>query len=325
MPFQAPVVDALTVRVLVDSRYERFLPRMTHPHVQIEHVGRIAGRPEMTFACEWGLSLHLTSEKNGAKAQYVLDFGYTPEIISRNFDLLGFDPAKIDGLILSHGHLDHFGGLQGFIERHRARMRDDLALYVGGETIFRTKWVREGGETIKWCTLERAALQAQRVLPVCCPRPQALDGPFTTGYIERASFEEVTGGSLVADDHFTEAERAGKLVKDTHPDEHATCYVVKGRGLVVISSCGHTGIVNTVKTAMKAANVDKVHAVLGGFHLGLAPLDYLQHTLRELQLIDPDVIVPMHCTGERFIELLRQNMPDKVVYANVGSRYTFGR
>jgi 7,8-dihydropterin-6-yl-methyl-4-(beta-D-ribofuranosyl)aminobenzene 5'-phosphate synthase len=323
-PFTAPVVDALTVRVLVDSRYERFLPKAAHPQVQIEHVGRIYGRPEMTFACEWGLSLHLTSEHNGAKAQYVLDFGYTPEIINRNFELLNIDPAKINGLILSHGHLDHFGGLQGFVKQHRAQMRDDIALYVGGETVFRTKWIKEGGEPMPWCTLDRAALEAQKVLPVCCPKPQALDGPFTSGYIERTSFEEVTGGSLVADDHFTDAERAGRLVKDTHPDEHATCYIVRGRGLVVISSCGHTGIINTVKSAMAAANVDKVHAVLGGFHLGPAPLDYLQHSMRELEALNPDVIVPMHCTGERFIDMLRQRMPEKVVYSNVGSRYTFG-
>jgi metal-dependent hydrolase (beta-lactamase superfamily II) len=186
---------------------------MDHPHVKIEHVGRIIGRPESTFACEWGLSLHLTSEKDGAKAQYVLDFGYTPEIINRNFELLGIEPGKINGLILSHGHLDHFGGLQGFVRQHRGQMRDDLALYVGGETIFRTKWVKEGGETLPWCTLDRAALEAQKVLPVCCPQPQALDGAFTSGYIERSSFETVTGGSLVVDDHFTPTERAGNLVK----------------------------------------------------------------------------------------------------------------
>lgn len=322
--FKPPVVDALSVRVLVDSRYERFLPRLTHPHVKVEHIGRIPGRPDMTLACEWGLSLHLTSEHNGARAQYVLDFGYTPEIINRNFELLNVDPKAINGLILSHGHLDHFGGLNGFVKQHRGAMRDDIALYVGGETIFRTKWVKEGGETQPWCTLDRAVLQAQKVLPVCCPQPQALEGAFTSGYIERTSFEEVTGGSLVVDDHFTEAERAGNLVKDTHPDEHATCYIVKGRGLVVISSCGHTGIINTVKSAMAAANVDKVHAVIGGFHLGTAPVDYLQHTLQELAAINPDVILPMHCTGERFIDMLRSHMSEKVVFSNVGSRFTFG-
>lgn len=324
MSLQAPVVDELSVRVVVDSRYERFLPKASHRHVQIEHVGRVPGRPLSTLACEWGLSLHLASGTAGAKAQYILDFGYTPEIINRNFELLDIDPAKINGLILSHGHRDHFGGLDGFVRQHRGRMRGDLALYVGGETIFREKFIREGGETLPWGAVDRGALQAQNVASVCCPAPRALEGAFTSGYIERTSFEEVTGGSWVEDDHFSEAERKGKLVRDQHPDEHATCYIVKGRGLVVISSCGHAGIVNTVRSAMAAANVDKVHAVIGGFHLGVAPPEYLQHTLRELERINPDVILPMHCTGEPFIAMLRERMPDKVIYSNVGSRFTFG-
>lgn len=70
--------------------------------------------------------------------------------------------------------------------------------------------------------------------------------------------------------------------------------------------------------------MDKVHAVPGGFHLGPAPLDYLRHPLRELEAINPDVIVPMHGTGDCFIDMLRQRMPDKVVYSNAGSRFTFG-
>lgn len=324
MAFQPPVVDELSVRVVVDSRYERFLPKASHPRVSVEHVGRIPGRPDMTFAAEWGLSLHLASAKDGAKSQYLLDFGYTPEIINRNVDLLGIEPGKINGLILSHGHRDHFGGLDGFVRQHRDRMRSDLALYVGGETIFREKWIKEGGEAVLWGAVDRDALAAKKVASVCCPAPRALDGPFTSGYIERTSFEEVTGGSWVEDDHYSEAERKGKLVRDSHPDEHATCYIVKGRGLVVISSCGHAGIVNTVKSSMAAANVDKVHAVVGGFHLGLAKPDYLQHTLDELQRLDPDVILPMHCTGEPFIAMLREKMPEKVVYSNVGSRFTFG-
>lgn len=324
MAFQPPVVDELAIRVLVDSRYERFLPKLNHPMVKVEHIGRIPGRPEMTFACEWGLSLHLASVKDGTKAQYVLDFGYTPEIINRNFELLGVDPGKINGLILSHGHRDHFGGLDGFVRAHRGHMRQDLALYVGGETIFRPKWIKEGGETVLWGAVDRDGLAAKKVPAVCCPAPRALEGAFTSGYIERTSFEEVTGGSWVEDDHYSPEERKGKLVRDQHPDEHATCYIVKGRGLVVISSCGHAGIVNTVKSAMAAANVDKVHAVVGGFHLGTSPGEYLQHSLDELQRINPDVILPMHCTGEAFIAMLKEKMPEKVVYSNVGSSFTFG-
>jgi 7,8-dihydropterin-6-yl-methyl-4-(beta-D-ribofuranosyl)aminobenzene 5'-phosphate synthase len=325
-PFAPPVVDRLSIRVVVDSHYERFLPKASHPVVGIEHVGEIPGRQMTTLAGEWGLSLHLESEAAGTRAQYLLDFGFTPEVLNRNFGLLDIDATKIDGLILSHGHRDHYGGLVGFVNQHRVRMRDDLALYVGGETIFREKWLtnRERNEVVSWGALDRTALTAQNVVPVCCGTPHALAGPFTTGEIERTSFETITGGTRVKAEHFTDAERAGKLVLDEHKDEQGTCYVVKGRGLVVISSCGHTGIVNTVKTAMKVANVDRLHAVIGGFHLGMAPPDYITHTVDELEALKPDVIVPMHCTGAPFMEMVRRRMPDRVVASNLGSRFTFG-
>ncbi len=73
------------------------------------------------------------------------------------------------------------------------------------------------------------------------------------------------------------------MVLDQHPDEHATCYLVQGRGLVVISSCGHVGLINTVKAAKAVSGVEKVHAVLGGFHLGAAPTGYVEHSVAELK------------------------------------------
>jgi len=325
-PFIPPVVESLSVRVIVDSRYERFLPKAEHPIVRIEHVGHIHGRQMSTLAAEWGLSLHLESTRAGAKAQYLLDFGYTPEIINRNLDLLNIDLGKINGLILSHGHRDHYGGLVGFISQNRARMREDMPFYVGGETIFREKWFtgRSKEELVSWGALDRTALCAQNIVPVCCGEPHALEGGFTTGEIERTSFEKVTGGTQVRYDHYTERERQGQLVKDEHRDEQGTCYIVQGRGLVVISSCGHTGIVNTVRTAMKVSNVSKLHAVIGGFHLGSSPVDYIRHTVDELQALNPDVIVPMHCTGAAFIEMMRDRMPERVIASNVGSCFRFG-
>ena len=327
MPFMPPIVDRLSVRVVVDSHYERFLPKATHPVVAIEHVGEIPGRQMTTLAGEWGLSLHLESGSAGAKARYLLDFGFTPEILNRNFGLLDIEAEKIDGLILSHGHRDHYGGMVGFVNQRRISMRPDLALFIGGETIFREKWLtpHQDKPPISWGALDRVALTAQNVVPVCCGMPQALNGPFTTGRIERTSFEVITGGTKVRNEnHFTDAEQRGQLVLDQHADEHATCYVVKGRGLVVISSCGHTGIINTVRTAMKVANVDKLHAVIGGFHLGMAPPDYITHTVDELEALAPDVVVPMHCTGANFIDAMRRRMPERIVGSNLGSRFTFG-
>lgn len=325
-PFSAPVVDQLQVRVVVDSAYERFLPERTHQHVKIEHVRQIPRRQMSTLACEWGLSLHLESLSGGDRAQYIVDFGYTPEIISRNFDLLDIDPGKINGLILSHAHRDHFGGLAGFVTQFRKRMPRDLSLYVGGETAFREKWIGRTESPVSWGALDRVSLMAQNVAPVCCHEPHALGHAFTTGYIDRQSFETVTGGSMVEEryDHFTPAERAGKLVKDEHPDEHGTCYAIQGKGLVVITSCGHVGLINTVKTAMAVSGITRLHAVVGGFHLGTSPPDYIEHTVDELQAMAPDVVLPMHCSGSGFIEAMRRRMPDKLVTSNVGSRFTFG-
>ena len=332
-PFSAPVVDSLAIRIVVDSRYEAFLPKEDHRFVKIEHVGAVPGKMMQTFAAEWGLSLHLLSLSNGARAEYLLDFGWTPEVLNRNIDHLDINPSKLNGLVLSHGHLDHYGGLEGFLQQHRPEMRDDLSLYVGGEDAFAPRWEEDepldpDGTTQaepSWGELKREMLHEHKVAPVCCEAPSALDGSFTTGYIARNSFESTTSDTLIrSPDHFTEDERRGKLITDNHPEEHAFCYIVRGRGLVVISSCSHIGIVNSVKSAIAASGVDRVHAVVGGFHLAASGQDYINHTIDELSALDPDVVIPMHCTGTAFIETMRNSMPEKLVGSNLGSLYTFG-
>lgn len=328
-PFRPPTVESLSVRIVVDSFFDQFMPKQAHPLAKIEHVSRIRGRETTsTLAGEWGLSLHLESRAGGQNGQYLLDFGYTPEILLRNFDLLGIDAGKLDGLLLSHAHRDHFGGMVGFVEHHRAAMRDDLKLYTGGQLTFREKWL--GGrdeEPRSWGALDKAALDRAGVEAIACEHPHTLAGPFTSGQIARQSFERVLPNTLVEPtpaDHYSPEERRGRLVPDRHPDEHATCYVLQGRGLVVISSCGHCGLINTIRTAMAVSNVAKLHAVVGGFHLGVAPPDYIEHTIAELKSLNPDIILPMHCSGRAFIAGVAREMPDRLIYANTGSRFTFG-
>lgn len=327
-PFRAPTVDRLSIRVVVDSSYDLFPPKYDHAHVAISHTGFIPHRQMTTLACEWGLSLHLTSERGGQTAQHILDFGWTPEIINRNFDLLGIDPGRIDSLILSHAHRDHFGGLEGFVEKHRHRMPEELPFYVGGEEAFREKWLGKKEAPFSWGAVERTFLTALAVSPTCCSTPHDIGHAFTSGYIERDSFETVSGGSMVVDSgedysHFTPAELSGKLVTDLHPDEHATCYIIQGKGLVVITSCGHVGLINTVRAAMAVSGVSKIHAVIGGFHLAPAPLDYIEHTIDELEEMDPDVVLPMHCSGANFIAAMQRRLPEKLITTNVGSLFTF--
>ena len=99
---------------------------------------------------------------------------------------------------------------------------------------------------------------------------------------------------------------------------------MKDFGLVVISSCGHVGIVNSVKQAQEVSGIQKVHAIVGGFHLGPAPKDYLTEVVAEIKKLDPDVLIPMHCSGLNFVQEATAQMGDKVLVTTTGSRLSFG-
>ncbi len=79
-----------------------------------------------------------------------------------------------------------------------------------------------------------------------------------------------------------------------------------------MTSCGHRGIVNSARTAMKVTGIDKVHAVLGGFHLAPHAPEYQRQTLAELKTLNPDYLIPMHCSGETFISMVQQEMPERL-------------
>ena len=94
--------------------------------------------------------------------------------------------------------------------------------------------------------------------------------------------------------------------------------------MIVISSCGHSGIVNSTRQAMKVSGIDKVHAIIGGFHLFPADEGYLKQTVAELGKLNPDVLIPMHCSGPGLLTALRSMMPERVVPSTTGTEFTFG-
>lgn len=331
-----PVVDRLSVKVITDSSYDT--PRApSSKWVKIRRLGLAApGDYRKTLHNEWGLALALESQAGAETRNLLLDFGYTTEALINNMEITGVDPARVQGLILSHGHFDHYGGLIGFLQKYRARLPSDLTLYVGGEDNFCRRVVAGSapGQFAEVGTLDRRELAAANVRVVLCPEPTLIAGQaFTTGVIERKSFEHVLPNTYVdysmkdglGCDIPAAAEKAqGRPVPDQHLNEHATCYHLKDRGLVVISSCGHSGIVNSTRQAMKVSGVEKVHAILGGFHLFPADEDYIKQTVAELKAINPDVVIPMHCSGPGLVASLRSLMPDQLVPSTNGTEYVFG-
>jgi 7,8-dihydropterin-6-yl-methyl-4-(beta-D-ribofuranosyl)aminobenzene 5'-phosphate synthase len=335
-PIQVPTIDKLTMRVLIDQVHDQFLGGSTVNGVVHEGAGASrSADARSVLHNQWGLSLFLESQRGQEQRAVLLDFGYTSAALINNIALLKVDPSKIRALIVSHGHVDHYGGLIGFLGQYRNVLAADLKLYAGGEDNFchRLSGSRPGqlGEN---GMLERRQIDAHKVTTVLCETPTVVaDHAFTTGKIKRNSSERVLPNGFVDYTsresagcdygHFTAAELQGKFVPDEHVHEHATCFNIRGKGLVVISSCGHVGIVNSVRQAQEVSGVQKVHAMVGGFHLGPAPADYLKQVMAEIKKLEPDVLIPMHCSGLNFLLEARAQMPNRVIQTTTGSKLTF--
>jgi 7,8-dihydropterin-6-yl-methyl-4-(beta-D-ribofuranosyl)aminobenzene 5'-phosphate synthase len=330
---EVPTVDTLSARVVVDSSFDLFARPAKFAGVSIAPPPRTDVRRNLHS--EWGLSLFLESQRANEQRTLMLDFGYSSPVLLNNIDVIGIDPGKIDALIASHGHFDHFGGLQGFLDKYRNVLPAEVKLYAGGEDNFCHRLIGPQNELADFGTLDRRELAAKRVTTVLCETPTVIAGhAFTTGKIRRSSIERVLPNTMVEfamkdglgcdAAKYLPADMIGKIVPDEHIHEHATCFNVKDKGLVVMSSCGHVGIVNSVRQAQEVSGIQKVHAIMGGFHLGPAPADYLSQVVAEIKKLEPDVLIPMHCSGLNFVEEARKQMPDKVLVTTTGSRLTFG-
>jgi 7,8-dihydropterin-6-yl-methyl-4-(beta-D-ribofuranosyl)aminobenzene 5'-phosphate synthase len=337
----ALAIDELTVREVTDNAHDIFLKGSQGPGLTVQRTGTPEAAQGKTLESEWGLALHLESRSGKEMRRYLLDFGFTPNVYENNLEILKIDVGQVDALIVSHGHFDHVGGLMGFLESSRARMRKDLRLYTGGEDDFCRRFSRAADDTFTdfGIPLDRNRLKALGITTVLSEVPIVMeDHAFTTGAIPRSSVERVLPNTWVEygvrdglgcsanaymNHHFTADELAGKPVPDQHWHEHATCFRLGDRGLVVISSCGHAGIINTLRRAQEVSGINKIYALVGGFHLAPAPDEYLRMVMAELKKFDIEHVMPMHCSGQNFIDLAKQEIPEKLVLCGTGSSFRF--
>jgi 7,8-dihydropterin-6-yl-methyl-4-(beta-D-ribofuranosyl)aminobenzene 5'-phosphate synthase len=333
-----PEVDALAVRVVIDSYQFAVAPSKSARGVQIQHFGWGIGSdqpPARTLVSEFGLSLHVESRRGGQSRNILVDFGFTPQALVNNIELLQIDPARLDALVLSHGHYDHFGGLVGFLRRHNGKLKPKLPLYVGGEDCFCSREWTAPPAPGNFGTLDRKALQEANLAVTYAEEPSLLaDHGFTTGRIGLQSFEKLLSPTAMKvgihdgvgcyADKLPQDERTRALVPDQFRHEIATAFNVKEHGLVVLTSCSHRGVVNTIRQAQAASGISKVHAVIGGFHLAPYDEDYVRNTVAALQGLDIDYLIPLHCTGEPFYEVAKAQVPAKLLRSYTGTRFVFG-
>jgi 7,8-dihydropterin-6-yl-methyl-4-(beta-D-ribofuranosyl)aminobenzene 5'-phosphate synthase len=333
-----PEIDGLAIRVVTDSYQFAVAPSRKADMVEIQNFGwGISGDkpPGKTLISEFGLSMHVESRRGAETRNVLVDFGFTPEALVNNADLLGIDPAKLDALVLSHGHYDHFGGLAGFLRQHKGALKAKLPFYIGGEDCFCSREWTAGPVKGNFGALDRQALEDADLTVTFAEGPSLVaDHGFATGQIGLNSFEKLLSPSAmkVGVDHgvgcyadkLPEDERTKTVVPDQFRHEIATAFHLKGRGLVVLTSCSHRGVVNAIKQAQAVSGVNKVHAVIGGFHLAPYKEDYVRETIAALKEIDIDYVIPLHCSGEPFYEMAKAEMPSNLLRSYTGTRFVFG-
>ena len=184
-PIAPPVVDRVSVRVLIDGAYNLFLRPGNVKGVKVEPVPRPSDY-RRALHNQWGLSLYVESQRAGEQHTVMVDFGYTPEALNNNIDYTAADPKKVEALIVSHGHFDHYGGLIGFLDKHRGALPKDLTLYAGGEDNFCMRYAGPPGQLAEFGALDRREIASRNVKTVLCETPVVIGHAFTTGKIKRS-------------------------------------------------------------------------------------------------------------------------------------------
>jgi len=339
-------IDKVSVTILMDNSTDLLLTNSTH-----------ANRPQLTTNEEFLLPLPIAEhgfsalvdivvhgeekkEKNnmGKKIKYknnnsifLFDAGASEDGVIHNADIFGIDFDRIDGVILSHGHFDHFTGLANILRKISLSRRKSTGInLLAHPEAFLKRWeVFQDGKKAKMPFLdeehlkELGALIHKRTGITFLPSDES-PSLLVTGEIPRkTSFEKGFPFQYVENRSGNET----RLIPDPLVrDDQAIVVNVKDKGLVILTACGHSGIVNTINYAKKVTEIDKVYAVLGGFHLpadGGIYEEAIEPTLKELQKIDPDYIVPCHCTGWKAANRIIETMPEKYLQSSVGTIFSF--
>jgi 7,8-dihydropterin-6-yl-methyl-4-(beta-D-ribofuranosyl)aminobenzene 5'-phosphate synthase len=320
-------VDRVEITVLMDNLTDPLMvdqatvARMNWPKALVgglptarARVSPDTGVPDALIA-EPGFSALVRIEKDGRQRTLLFDTGVSPNGMVENMRRLGIEAADVEAIVLSHGHWDHVTGMEGLV---RVLGRTRLPVMIHPQFWNRRRISFPGLEPAELPSTSRTALQAMGFAIVEERQPSfLLDGAvLITGEVDRTTaFETGFQGH--------EALRHGGWRADPLILDDQALVVRVDRGLVILSGCGHAGIVNTVRYARRLTGHDAVAAIIGGFHLSGPMFErIIEPTVDAVAELSPALLVPAHCTGWRAVHKLAARFPDAFVMSTVGTTIT---
>ncbi len=270
-----------------------------------------------SILAEHGFSAVVTITEGDRVRGLLFDFGFSEHGAAFNAEALGVDLASVEAMALSHGHMDHFGGLVPLAQRVGKK---DIPLVLHPVALRKGRYAKVTEELkLRLPSLDRQKVEAAGVRLVETRETMLLlgGGLLYLGEIPRkTAFEKGFPRMFYEED--------GEERWDPIEDDSAVVANVKGKGLVVLSGCAHAGIINTVQYAQEVTGVNQVYAVMGGFHLTGADFEpVIEPTVRALKDLDPRYVVPTHCTGRKAIMQIEKEMPDRFLLNMSGTKMIF--
>ncbi len=270
-----------------------------------------------SILAEHGFSAVLRIGKDDRPRSMLFDFGFSEHGAAFNAEALGVDLSGVETMVLSHGHMDHFGGLVPLAGRVG---RKGMELVLHPAAFRKPRYIKISEDLkIHLPPLTEEKLQEAGVSPVRTGECKSLlDGALLyLGEIPRKTeFEKGFPRMYYEDD--------GVEKWDPIEDDTAIVAHVKGKGLVILSGCAHAGIVNTVRYAQEVTGVDAIHAVMGGFHLTGTDFEpVIEPTVEALKELNPRYVIPTHCTGRKAIMRIEKAMPESFLLNMSGTNMVF--
>jgi len=312
---QLTPVDRVEILSVMDNSIDVL---MGDTSVAKRHKRRPDANMRPQLRAEHGVSMLVTSYQGNAKDAFLFDTGITVDGVLHNMDVLEIKGNELHAVVLSHGHTDHTRGLIGFIKRYG---RPKIPIVLHPDAYLKRKNIQPDGRESEHMPPNKKDMEAEDVQIIEEVGPTMLIGnrALVTGQIPRTTGYEKGSPNQVA---LIDGE--WKPDPWIH-DDQAIVMNVKDKGLVVLTGCGHAGVINTLKHAVALTGVDRIHAVIGGFHL-TGPIfePIIAPTVQALKEFNLSVIVPQHCTGWKATHLIAREFPDAFVPNSVGTMMVIG-